>query len=73
MDDLSHQERPKISEASRPGVIFFMKFPQPVPCDMGVNLRGGDVLVAQHDLDGPKIGPPLQEMAGKRMTEGVRG
>ena len=37
-----------------------------------VDFGGGDRLVAEHLLDGPEVGAPLQEMGGEGMAEGVR-
>src|SRR4029077_7436177 len=40
--------------------------------DVGVNLRRGNIRMAQHRLYGAKIGAALEQMGGKRMTQGVR-
>jgi len=45
---------------------------QPVPVDMGVNLRGGNIRVTQHLLNRSQIGPALQKMGGKRMPQRMR-
>jgi hypothetical protein len=36
--------------------------------DMGVNLCGGDIRVAQKLLDDTQIGPSGEEVSGKTMT-----
>ena len=37
-----------------------------------VDFGGGDRLVAEHLLDGPEVGAPLQEMGGEGMAERMR-
>lgn len=37
-----------------------------------VDLRCGNVRVAQHDLDGPKVRVVLHEMSGERVAKRVR-
>ena len=39
--------------------------------NMGVNLGGGNTGMAQHRLDGPQIGPMIQQVGGERMPEHV--
>jgi hypothetical protein len=39
---------------------------------MGIDLRGGDIRMAEHHLYGTKIRSPFQKMAGKRVTKKVR-
>ena len=39
---------------------------------LGVNLRGADVRVAQHFLDGAEIRPVFQKMRRERVAQGVR-
>ncbi len=41
--------------------------------DVGVDLGGGDVGVAEHGLDGAEIGAIHKEVGGKTMAESVRG
>jgi hypothetical protein len=45
---------------------------QPFAGDMGINLRGREIRMAQHDLDTAQIGAVFQQMGGKGMTESVR-
>src|SRR5690349_15719580 len=45
---------------------------QAVLGDMGVDLRGRDVGVAEHGLHAAQIRAPLNEMRGERVTEHVR-
>ena len=42
---------------------------EPLFGHMGITLGGGNIDMAQHDLDGPQIGPPFQQVAGKRVPE----
>src|SRR5438270_13895372 len=44
---------------------------QPRPRDMRVDLRGGDVRMAKHQLDGSEIRSVLQEMRGERMSQNM--
>lgn len=39
--------------------------------DMGVDLRRRDVRMAEHLLDGAKIGAPFEKMGRERMAQGV--
>lgn len=39
---------------------------------MGVNLGCGYIGVPEHDLDGAKIGPMLEQMGGKGMADKMR-
>lgn len=41
--------------------------------DVGVNLGGGDVGVAEHGLDRAEVGAVHEEVSGKRVAESVRG
>src|SRR5206468_6814116 len=43
-----------------------------VPIDVGVELRRGEVGVAEHFLHGAQVGPALEQMGGERMAERVR-
>ena len=53
-------------------VVLLDKPPQPLLDDMGVDLRGRDVGVAEELLHRAQIRAVLQEMAGEGMTEHVR-
>lgn len=46
---------------------------EPFPGNVRVDLRGTDIHMPQHDLDGPEVSPAFQEMTGKGMAKGVRG
>lgn len=39
--------------------------------DMGVDLRGGDVAVAQQFLDDAQVGPAAQQVGGKAVPQHV--
>ena len=54
------------------GVMLLDKTPQPFLDDMSIDLRGRDVGVTQELLHRPQIGPALEQMAGKGVTEYVR-
>ena len=47
---------------SSPGVKLIVDAPQLFPRHMGVDLRGGDLAVAQHQLNGSQVRPPFQEV-----------
>jgi hypothetical protein len=55
------------------GVVFFVGFNQLAMGDMGVDLGGRDVCVAQHHLHGTKIGTPFEQMRRKRVSQAVGG
>ena len=40
--------------------------------DMGVNLGGCNVSMAEHELHGAQVSPMGQEMGGKRVAKHVR-
>jgi len=46
---------------------------QSVLRDMGIDLGGGDVGMAQHHLNGADIRTPIQEVGGEGMAQSVRG
>ena len=50
------------------GVMLLDKAPQPLLDDVGINLRGRDIGMAQELLHRAQIRPPLQQMTGKGMT-----
>ena len=39
--------------------------------DMGVDLGGGDIRVAQHLLDGAQVGAVFQQVDGEAVAQGV--
>ena len=39
---------------------------------VGVDLSRGNISMAQHTLDAAKVGPPLDEVGGKGMPQGMR-
>ena len=45
--------------------------PQELPVEVGVYLGGRDTFVPQHLLDGPQVGPSLEQVGGKGMTQGM--
>ena len=42
-----------------------MDFPEMFLINVGVNLRGGDIRMAQHFLDHPQIGTVSEQMSGE--------
>ena len=52
--------------------MLFDQASQPLLDDVGVDLRGRDVGVAEELLHSAQIGATLQEMAGKGVAENVR-
>ena len=54
------------------GVMLFDEASEPLLYDMGIDLRGGNIGVAEKLLHRAEIGAPLQEMAGKGVTEHMR-
>ena len=49
-------------------MIFGMDLPQMILGDMGVDLRGRDIDMAQHDLNGAQVSAAFQQMSGKRVS-----
>src|SRR2546423_4465655 len=64
-------QRPTANELC-PGMKLVIDLLQPRSRNVGVDLRRGDVRVAEHHLDGPQIGAVLQQMRGERMPQHVR-
>ncbi len=58
--------------ASGPRVVAAVDRAQPLRRDVGVDLRGGDVGVAQERLDHAQIGASAQEVRGERVPQRVR-
>ena len=56
---------------SGPGVVFLYGFPKSRPHDMGINLGGRDIGMAQHDLHTAQVGSAFQQMSGKAVTKHV--
>src|SRR5512147_679976 len=54
------------------GVVLLDQAPQPLLDDVGVDLGGRDISMAQELLHRAQIGAPLQQMTGKGMTQHVR-
>lgn len=57
---------------SSPGMIFIVDLTQASATYMGVDLGGGNLTVAQHELHGPEIGASFQQMGGKRVPKDMR-
>jgi hypothetical protein len=45
---------------------------QTPPLYMGIDLRGRNISMAEHDLNRPKIGAALKQMRRERMSKHVR-
>ena len=48
------------------------QFYQPGGIDMGVDLGGGDIGMAQQSLQHPQVCPAFQQMGGKGMPQDMR-
>ncbi len=66
----THQSRDLHSTA---GVMLGMQILQPRPSDMGVDLSGGQVTVAQQHLHHPQVGAVVEQVRGEGMTQGMGG
>lgn len=55
------------------GVEFFVDVAEVGVGDVGVDLGGGDVGVAEEALDGADVGAVHEEVSGEGVSEGVRG
>lgn len=55
------------------GVELFMDFAEVVVGDVGVDLGGRDVGVAEEGLDGAKVGAVHKEVGGEGVAQGVGG
>ena len=53
------------------GMVAPVGFPEVFGTDEGVNLRGRDIRMAQHDLNGTQIGPSFKKMGGEGVAQGV--
>jgi hypothetical protein len=53
-------------------MVIVMQCLQPLTRDMGVDLRRGDIGMAEQHLHHPQIGPVIQQVRGERMAQGVR-
>ena len=52
-------------------MLALVQLLQAVFGDMSIDLGGGKVAVTQQHLHHPQIGAMIQQMCGKRMTQGV--
>src|SRR6266581_1648395 len=57
---------------SAAGMKRLVHGPQVVAVDVRVQLRGGQVRVTEHFLDGAKVGTTLEQVGRERVPEGVR-
>jgi hypothetical protein len=48
-------------------MILFMYLPEMVTSDVGINLGGRNIDMAQHYLDGSQVSTAFQKMTGKRV------
>ncbi len=55
------------------GVEFFVDEPKAVAVDVGINLGGGDIDVAEHLLDASQVGATCQKMRGETVAKGLGG
>jgi len=54
-------------------VKLLVEFFQSAAGDLGVDLGGGQIGMAQHRLDRSQVGAALQKVRGKGMSQHVRG
>ena len=52
---------------SGPRMCFMIDIEDSVLCDVGVNLRGGQVAVTEQLLDAPEVGPAIQQVGREAM------
>ena len=52
---------------------FFMRLAEAFDADVGVDLGGADVGMAEHFLDGPEVSAMIEEVGGEGVPEHVRG
>ncbi len=48
-----------------PRVVLFVQQPEPLRPHVGIYLRGGDIGVPEHLLDGPQVGAPFEQVCGE--------
>ena len=61
----------RLAGVSRPGMEFLVGPAQPVHTDMGIDLRGGYIGVAEHLLDRAQVGSVVEEVGGERVAQHV--
>ena len=54
-------------------MIFFVYFAEMFLIDVGVDLGGGNIGVAEHFLDAAQVGAALEQMSAETMAQGVGG
>ena len=64
--------RPLIPGPSGPRVELVVDAAEPLPADVGVDLRRRDLAVAEHELDRAQVRPPLEQVRRERMPQDVR-
>ena len=52
---------------------FGVDLPEPLDTDMGVDLSGAQILMAQQFLNAPEIGTRIQQVRGKGVAEFMGG
>ena len=62
----------RIGDGSGPRMELVVHLAQPLARDVGVDLGGRDVGVAQHGLQRPQVRAPLEQMGGEGVAEHVR-
>ena len=53
-------------------MVLGVQVVQPLPGNVGIDLRGRQITVPQQHLDHPQIGAMVEQMRGKGVTQGVR-
>ena len=70
-DGKASKKKASGGEALSSRMKFIMHLFKMLPCHMGVNLGGGNIDMAQHQLNGPQIRAALQEVTGKGVAQAV--
>jgi hypothetical protein len=65
--------KPKSSVCSGSGVELLVDFSQSLLVDVGIDLRGGNVDVAEHFLDASQVGAAGEQVRRKAVAKGMHG
>ena len=69
---LLHHSNTPFLFSSLPRMKLPVHFFKPRAVDVRINLRSGNIGVAEHRLHGSQIGAAFEQMGRERMTQGVR-
>ncbi len=54
-----------------PRMVLGVELLEPLPGDVGIDLGGGEVAVAEQHLHYPQVGAVIEQMGGEGVTQGV--